>query len=60
MSKRKAGSNKCRRKQRDYQRHVRAQLASGLINSADGAWVSSSMADSKVRDRAEKQAARFR
>lgn len=51
--KRKAGSNKTRKKQRQYQIHVRAQLAAGLVNGPEGNWISiSAIRDGKVANRA--------
>lgn len=60
-NKRKSGRNKSRAFQRDYQRHVRAELGSGKVNDPNGNWIPISMIfDGKVRDRAEKIAPRMR
>lgn len=59
MARRGSGSNKTRRKQREYQRHVRAMLGMGKVNDARGQWVDMSILDSKVQRRAEKIAERM-
>lgn len=58
--KRGAGSNKSRRKKREYKAHVHAMLAGGRVNDDRGVWISTSgIKDDKVRDRAEKLAAKM-
>lgn len=58
-AKRNAGSNKSRRKKREYKAHVHNMIAAGHVNDARGTWTSPSILDGKVRQRAESQAARF-
>ena len=47
------------RTKKEYRAHVRAKLAGGVVNNANGDWVSSSACDDKVRQRAEKIAERM-
>lgn len=56
-----AGSNKTRRRQREYQAHVHAMIAGGYANRADGGWgaINGVIKDSKAANRAEIQASRF-
>lgn len=44
MSKRNSGRNKSRRKQRDYQAHLRFQALAGMVAMADGSWASARLA----------------
>lgn len=56
-----AGSNKTRRRQREYQQHVHAQLAAGKATMANGGWgdINAVGMDNKPSERAKMQAARF-
>lgn len=56
-----AGSNKTRRKQREYQQHIHAQLAAGKASMANGGWgdISATGLDPKPAQRAQTQASRF-
>lgn len=57
-TKRGSGSNKTRRKQREYKDHIRAQMAAGLYNDYRGSWLPISGSE-KWAQRAAAQSARM-
>lgn len=56
-----SGSNKTRKRQREYQAHVHAMIKGGYANRADGGWgpISGVFKDAKPAARAERQAEYF-